>query len=151
MPEMGGLSGHIEIAPGVTLPAGRLDFAYSRSSGPGGQNVNKLNTRATLTVALDDLAEPLHPAALRRLRDLAGQYLADDRLVISSQEHRSQIANRDECLEKLRHLIVRARARPKKRRPTQRTRGSIERRLGRKKQRGQIKRTRQKPDRDAHR
>jgi len=129
------------IAPGVRLPAGALQFRFDRSGGPGGQHVNKLNTKATLTVDMAHLADALPAGVVARLKRLGGRYLADEdeRLVIESQTHRSQIANRKACLAKLRDLIVRARAAPKRRKPTRPTRGSVERRLQHKKERGQIK------------
>lgn len=138
----------IEIAPGLFVPEGILRYRFDRSPGPGGQNVNKLNTRATLTVALDALAEHLPGDVMGRLIRLAGPWLGEDQLVISSHEHRSQHANRRACIDKLRRLIVRARVRPRPRKPTRPTRGSIERRLQCKKRRGDIKRRRQSPSAD---
>jgi ribosome-associated protein len=140
----------LEVAPGLAVPQRLLQFTFSRSSGPGGQNVNKLNTRATLTVELDALAPHL-TFPVDRLCRLAGRQCTGDRLIIASDAHRSQIANRKECLEKLRQLILRARVRPRTRKPTRPTRGSVERRLDHKKQRGQIKRRRRRPPPDAGR
>jgi ribosome-associated protein len=138
----GVLRGQIELAKGVALPAAALRFRYTASSGPGGQNVNKLNTKAVLTVRLDDLAEVLTPAAMQRLRQLAGHHLAGEALVIAGDEHRSQSANREACLDRLRALVIQARRRPRKRRPTRPTRASQERRIEHKKQRSRIKRQR---------
>jgi ribosome-associated protein len=147
--------GGVEIAPGVTVPESALRFSYARSAGPGGQNVNKLATKAELRIALADL--PLSRRALERLRDLAGRRIAGEQvvegeegeqiteggeLVITSQSERSQSRNRAECLEKLRELIVRARAEPKVRRPTRPSRGAVQRRLEAKRARSRIKRTR---------
>ncbi|MBI1373475.1 MAG: aminoacyl-tRNA hydrolase [Phycisphaera sp.] len=133
----------INIAPGLDVPAHLLRFTFARSSGPGGQNVNKVNSKAILEVDVPDL-EPLigvHVAA--RLRRLAGQYhTADDRLVIPSEESRSQHANRHTCIEKLRDLIVRARVQPKRRKKTKPSRGAKERRIKAKKERGEIKKRR---------
>jgi len=137
-------SGQIDIAPGVSLPGSAVNFRFARSGGPGGQNVNKLNTKAVLSVELDDLAEALPPAAIERLRRMAGHWLVNEAIVIASDEHRSQIANRNACLERLRELIVKARARPRKRKPTRPTKGSVERRIEAKKQRGQTKRERRR-------
>lgn len=134
----------VEIAPGLSVPPGVVRFSYSRSSGPGGQSVNKLNTRATLEVQLDDLADHLPPTVMRRLARLAGPaaMTADNRLLISSEAHRSQRANREACVERLRQLILRARVVPKRRKKTKPSRSAIEKRLERKKRRGQIKRER---------
>lgn len=135
----------VDLAPGVALPRRALNYQFARSGGPGGQNVNKLNTKAQLTVPLDELADVLPPDAMHRLKRMAGPWLADDRLVIESQEHRSQIANRDACLGKLSDLVARARRRPRPRKPTKPTRASKERRIDAKKRRGQTKRDRKPP------
>jgi ribosome-associated protein len=133
----------IPIAPGLFLPEAALSFTFSRSGGPGGQNVNKLSTKATLDISLDHLAPLLGPAATQRLIDLAGSYVtSDNRLVIAADEHRSQIANKKACIDRLRELIIRARIRPKIRRKTKPTRGSQQRRIDEKKRRGDIKRGR---------
>ncbi len=144
MPESSQPESGTAIAPGVRVPDGVLEWTFARGGGPGGQNVNKTSTRATLTVLLSDLEPHLRQDAMDRLRTLAGAYLAadPDRLMITSGDSRSQHANRKSCLAKLRDLLVRGRHRPKTRRPTRPTRGSVERRLEAKKQRGQIKQTR---------
>lgn len=143
------------IAPGIRVPAAALRFAFARSSGPGGQNVNKLSTKAELRVDVD--AIPLSSRARNRLRRLAGgrvvntQTIIDEtgrehtvggELILTSDEHRSQSRNKSECLDRLRELIVAAMAEPKIRRATRPTRGSKERRLSEKKARGEIKRRR---------
>ena len=123
-PESSGL----ELAPGVRIPESLARFSYASSSGPGGQNVNKRATKAELRISLSDL--PMPGDALVRLRGLAGRYLTDaGELVIAADEHRSQAQNRSACLERLRELLVRALVRPKRRRPTRPSRGSVERRL----------------------
>lgn len=144
-----------QIAPGVRVPAGVLRFSFARSSGPGGQNVNKLETKAELRVSIEDL--PISGRAKGRLRGLAGgnvigsetfvdeegkERVRGGEIVLTSQEHRSQSQNKSACLEKLRELLVRAMAEPKVRRKTKPSRGSIERRLESKKHRGEIKKNR---------
>lgn len=135
----------VSIAPGVSLSAGQLTWRFARSSGPGGQNVNKLNTKATMIVQLADLDAVLGDGAARRLRTIAGRFIVDDTLRLTSEASRSQHANRQVCLDKLRGLVIRAQVRPKKRKPTRPTRGSKERRIKAKKHRGEIKRQRQNP------
>lgn len=138
----------IPIAPGVLLPESALAFTFSRSGGPGGQNVNKLNTKATLTVETADLAEAMPPWALKRLLIHAGTRLAGDadRLVIHDSSSRSQTSNKQACLAKLRLMIVEAMNRPKRRRPTKPSRGAIQRRLDTKKHRAKIKDKRRDPE-----
>lgn len=135
--------GPVEIAPGKTLPSSAMQFTFSRSGGPGGQNVNKTSTKATLTVALEDLAQVLPGWAMHRLVDLAGSKVAgDDRIMITADNSRSQLANRRECVDRLRELVVQALARPKRRRPTRPSKRAKQRRLDEKKRRGQLKRER---------
>ena len=128
-----------EIAPGVHAPPDALRFQYARSSGPGGQNVNKLNTKVELWVKVDGLLG-LHPEALDRLKVQAVNRITKlGELHLSSDESRSQEANRQEVLSRLRELILEAKRRPKKRRPTRPTRGSRQRRLDEKKHVGEKK------------
>ena len=134
--------GTLVLAPGVSVPRDRVRIEFSRSSGPGGQNVNKLSTRCQLRIAVDDI--PIHPDARLRLAALAGhQITASNDLLIDCESERSQSRNRDECFAKLRDLIVRAMVRPKPRRKTKPTRGSVERRLGEKNRRSEIKKGRE--------
>ena len=132
------------VAPGVRAAPGALRFAASRSSGPGGQNVNKVSTRIELRVTLSDL--PISRAALDRLRQAAGRKVnALGELVLASDEHRSQLRNREECLSRLRELIVRALTPPKPRRPTKPTAASRRRRAEAKSRRSATKKGRGAP------
>jgi len=131
----------IRLCPGVIVPDAALAFTFVSSSGPGGQNVNKRATKASLRVRLVDL--PMPPAPLDRLRAAAGPYLVGDgELLITADEFRSQERNRSACIERLSTLVRQAMVRPKTRRATKPTRGSKERRLSEKKRRGDIKKTR---------
>ena len=127
------------IAPGIDLPEAALSFTFSRSSGPGGQNVNKVNTKATLTVKLDDLNGVLPPYAMRRLAVVASRYLTQEALQISAGDSRSQIANRRACLQRLREVVVEAMRRPKVRKKTKPSARAVQRRLDAKKHRSQVK------------
>jgi len=140
--EFGGM---VQIAPGRALPGSVLDWSFVRSGGPGGQNVNKVATKAVLTVRFDDLAAALPGWALQRLRALAGSKATDEALVLSASSSRSQLANRRACLLKLRGLVVEALDRPKPRRKTRPSKAAVRRRIEQKKQRGQIKRRRKPP------
>jgi ribosome-associated protein len=132
----------LELAPGVRVAAAGLRMQYARAGGPGGQNVNKLNTKALLRVELSAI-HGLSVAAMRRLVILAGSSAtARGEILLVCSIHRSQERNRKEALEKLRELIVAARVEPKIRRPTRATSGSRRRRLDGKRRRSEIKKQR---------
>jgi len=142
---MAGESGDFELAPGVRVAAGVVEFSYVQSSGPGGQNVNKRATRARLRVSVDEI--PITHGARKRLIEIAGQQATDaGEIVIASDEHRTQRRNREACLERLREMIVKAKVVPKKRKKTRPSRGAVERRIEEKKRRGEIKRRRKGPE-----
>lgn len=135
------MSGTLQLAPGVNVAADAVELSYSRSSGPGGQNVNKVSTRCELRIALSRL--PLHAGAIDRLKTLAGHKVTEaGELIIAADTSRSQGANREECFERLRELLVRAMVEPKRRKKTKPTKGSKERRLSEKKVRSDVKRRR---------
>jgi len=120
--------GGIRLGVGVSVQESALEFSFSSSSGPGGQNVNRRSTKVRLRVGLDDL--PLRPAATRRLRTIAASQITDaGDLVLTCDNSRSQRANKEECINRLRELVARAMVAPKPRRATKPSRGSVERRL----------------------
>jgi ribosome-associated protein len=131
--------GGIELAPGVRVAAGAVRFQFSRSGGPGGQNVNKLNTRAEIWIPLHALIG-LNAGAIERLRHLVGRRItAHGEIHLTSETERGQEGNRAAVLERLREMIVRAKVEPKVRRKTKPSRAAKRRRLEGKKRRGEIK------------
>ena len=132
-------SAQLELAPGVHAPSSALRLQYARSSGPGGQNVNKVNSKAELWLTLNAITG-LRSSARERLTRLAGHRLTlAGEIHIASDEVRSQSANRERILELLRTLIVQAMHEPKPRKRTRPTKASKRRRLDEKKHRGAIK------------
>ena len=111
----------------------------SRASGPGGQHVNRTETKVQLQ--FDPRAVPwLDPAARQRLIALAGRSVdSEGRILISAQEHREQSQNLEAAREKLKALVLKALVRPKRRIATKPTRASKTRRLNEKKRRGETK------------
>jgi ribosome-associated protein len=119
----------LTIAPGVEIPDSDLSVAFTRSAGPGGQNVNKVASAVQLRFALATNAT-LRTDVKARLRALAGHRVTDDgELLIVARESRSQEQNRRMAEERLADLIRRALVPPKKRVATRPTRASRERRL----------------------
>jgi len=129
----------VTLGPGVTVPADAVRVQFARSSGPGGQNVNKLNTKAELWVPLAEI-RGLDPSAFVRLRGLAGKRLTRDGLLhISAQTERTQERNRRAVMDRLRLLIEQALIAPKPRKPTKPSKAARRRRLEAKRRRGETK------------
>jgi ribosome-associated protein len=130
----------VQITAGVALSADLLKFSFSSSGGPGGQNVNKLATRAQLRVAMADLESILGISVCLRLRRLAGSRVtAAGDLLITDETTRSQHRNRQECLDRFRELVLRALVAPRPRKRTKPSRAARARRLDAKRRRGQTK------------
>src|SRR6266513_4755583 len=133
----------LRVSRTVVIPLGELEFRFSRSGGPGGQNVNTRSTR--VEVVFDVAGSPsLGPRQRARvLSRLGGRLDADGNLRVVASEQRSQAQNRELALGRLRDLLAEAlRPDPPPRRPTRPSKGSVERRLASKRARSRIKRER---------
>jgi ribosome-associated protein len=130
------VDGDVRTERGLVIPADACSWWFARSGGAGGQHVNTSSSKATLVVDLTRLVG--HDDACRRVRDALG-----DELRVTSQAHRSQRRNRDECIARMIERIDDA-ARPPAppRRPTRPTRGSMQRRLDDKRRASETKRGR---------
>jgi len=129
----------------IAIPDSEFEWSFVRSGGPGGQNVNKVASKAVLR--WDLAASPSLPEEVKtRLRALQRRRVSGEGdLIVTGQRFRDQEKNREECLEKLRTWIVEALKVPKPRRPTKPTRGSRQRRLAEKKKRSATKAERRPP------
>ena len=134
----------LRIGPRLTIPADELAFETSRSGGPGGQHVNKVETKVTLR---------WRPGASRVLSDrqrallterLAARLTRSGDLAVHASRYRSQSRNLEDARERLAGLVRAALAPVRQRKPTRPTRGSKERRLEAKRRRGETKRRRQR-------
>lgn len=136
------------VSPRVVVPSAEFEWAFARSSGPGGQNVNKVNSKALLRW------RPLESAALgddmrqRFLTRFASRLTTAGELLIESEEFRDQPQNIRRCLEKLRLMLTTIVHPPRPRKATKRTAGSHRRRLAEKKQRSETKQRRRPPAAD---
>src|SRR5208283_595887 len=113
----------------LQIPLSELEITFARSSGPGGQNVNKVNSKAVLRWAI--AGSPSLPEAVRErfLRKYASRLTTEGELLVTSQRYRDASRNSQDCLEKLRAMLLGVVLPPKRRRATRPTRGSVERRL----------------------
>lgn len=129
----------------LQIPLRELSFSFSRSSGPGGQNVNKVNSKATLRWNV--IGSPELPAAVRErfVTRFARRITQEGEFVMSSQRFRDQGRNVADCLEKLRTMLAEVAIAPRRRKPTKPTRGSRERRLKDKRARSLQKQQRRSP------
>ena len=129
----------LKINEQITIEDWELTEQFIRSSGPGGQNVNKVASAVELR--FEAARSPNLPDPVKtRLRRLAGRrWTTEGAVIIQCDETRHQARNRDIARARLAELIAQAAVMPKRRRPTKPTLGSVRRRLTAKKQRGEVK------------
>jgi ribosome-associated protein len=139
------MSRPIIVSESVRIPGHALTVRAVRASGPGGQNVNKVATKIDLRVAMEAI-QGLSEPARARLRTLTRHRQdAQGRLVVRSQATRDQAQNLEDARDKVRRFVRAALVSPKARRASRPSPAAVERRVGAKKRRGAVKRSRAKP------
>jgi len=135
----------IEVMPGLSIPESEVRYATSRSSGPGGQNVNKVETRVTLLFDVDG-SPTLSETQRQRVRDhLRSRITRAGLLRVVSQVHRTQAANQRTALERFVELLQGALADTQPRVPTSTPAAARRRRLEGKRRHGRLKQQRGRP------
>jgi ribosome-associated protein len=134
------------VAPHIRISLEEFAFTYARSSGPGGQNVNKVNSKAVLR--WNPTTSPSLPDDVRRrlLERFASRLTTGGELVLASDRFRDQRRNADDCLEKVREMLATVARPPKKRKKSKPTRASKERRLESKRRESAKKQNRRRFD-----
>ncbi|MEM9703732.1 MAG: alternative ribosome rescue aminoacyl-tRNA hydrolase ArfB [Planctomycetota bacterium] len=140
---------HLNVTQKLRIPTEEFTLTFVRSGGPGGQNVNKVETKAVLRWPVVDSPSLPEDVKARFCKRYAGRITNGGELVMNCDEHRDQPRNRNAVLDRLRGMLSNVARPPKTRRPTKPTKGSQRRRLAGKKQRSQKKKLRQTPGRDA--
>ena len=136
--------GDLHVSAAVVIPAAELQWRFSRSSGPGGQNVNKVETAVELGFDLEGTGA-FGPFQKQRLLERLGSRCVAGCLRVAVSEHRSQYQNRQLALQRLGDLLREGlKPPPKLRKPTKPTRGAVKRRVDAKKQKSQVKQARQR-------
>lgn len=136
------------VSPQVSIPLREFDFTFARSGGPGGQNVNKVNSKVTMRWNVD--RSPSLPAdMMERFRSRYHRRITNDGdFVMYSQRFRDQGRNVADCLDKLREMILEIATPPTQRKPTRPSRRSKQRRMDAKRRQSDKKRGRKRPSRD---
>ena len=128
------------------LPEAALSETFLASTGPGGQNVNKVASKAVLRWSPGASPSLPEPVRARLLQSLASRLTGAGELLVTSQRTRDQARNIEDCLDKVRRLVLAAASPPKPRRPTRPTLGSKLRRVEDKSRRSRAKDLRRKPE-----
>jgi ribosome-associated protein len=135
----------LTVSSQICIPDEELQFSFVRSSGPGGQNVNKVNSKAILRWSVWQARGVSDGVRQRFLEQYRSRITVDGEIVISSQQFRDQGRNQQDCIEKLRAMLVSVASPPKRRKRTKPTKSSVARRREKKQAHSLKKQSRQRP------
>jgi ribosome-associated protein len=139
----------LQITRELAIPLKEFDFRFARSGGPGGQNVNKVNTKVTLRWQILNSKSLPDDVRQRFLARFGRRVNQEGELLVTSQRFRDQGRNVADCLEKLRKMLQSVAVAPRRRRPTRPSKAARERRLQDKHRTSRQKQLRRKPGIDA--
>jgi ribosome-associated protein len=138
----------LQINEQIHIPDDEVEWSFARSGGPGGQNVNKVSSKAILRWRLVDNTTLPPEAKTRLIGQQRRRITTEGDLLITSQRYRDQERNRQDCLDRLREMVLAALKAPRPRKATKPTRGSRQRRLAEKRRRSATKEQRRGPVED---
>jgi ribosome-associated protein len=140
--------GDLRVNPQLVIPAAELQLSYVRASGPGGQNVNKVASKAVLRFDLRGSTAFPPDLKTRAVERLAAKLTQAGEIIVTNGATRDQGRNRDAALARLATLLSAAVTRPRRRRPTRPSKAVVEQRLEGKHRRARVKRERRAPNSD---
>ena len=136
--------GALKISTKISIPESEFDLHFSRSSGPGGQNVNKVNSKVVMYWPIAESSAVSQEVKDRFAAKFGHRMTQEQIVIITSDKYRDQKRNVEDCLEKLKEMLVEVLVPPKKRRATKPSRSSVQKRLSGKKADSDRKKLRKK-------